>query len=133
MKNTFESEEVLPVPSREHQRGDQIRQRPAAATDGEPSNREIRMAKLVFGLGIAFPFSRVHEHEADKLDIYNTSKGHEFKAAIDLWQAIERTTDAPEFLSAPHVQAHTPRTPRPYYRPRNASETEANDFDRPTY
>ena len=113
MKNTFESEEVLPVPSREHQRGDQIRQRPAAATDGELSNREIRMAKLVFGIGIAFPFSRVHKHEADKLDIYNTSKGHEFKAAINLWQAIERTTDAPEFLSAPPCPSTHAANPTP--------------------
>ena len=113
MKNTLESEKVLPVSSPEHQGGDQIRQRPVAATDVEPSNCEIRMAELVFGLGIAFPFSRVHEHEADKLDIYNASEGHEFKAAIDLWQTIERTTDAPEFLSAhpcPSTHAAKPTT-----------------------
>ena len=100
MKDTLESEKVLPVSSPEHQRGDLIRQRPVAATFSEPSNREIRIAELVFGLGIAIPISRVHEHEADKLYFYNSSEGHEFKAAFDLRQTIERTTDAPEFLSA---------------------------------
>ena len=72
-----------------------------AASDGELNDREIRMAESAFGLGIALPFSRAHEHEADELGIYiAASAGYEPKAAIDLWQAMQQTTGrTPEFLS----------------------------------
>ena len=61
-----------------------------AATDGELTDREMRMAESAFGLGVALPFSRAHEHEADELGIYiAAAAGFEPKAAIDLWRAME--------------------------------------------
>ena len=46
-----------------------------AATDGELNDREPRMAESAFGLGVALPFSRAHEHEADELGTYCRRRG----------------------------------------------------------
>ena len=72
-----------------------------SATDGELNDREMRMAESAFGLGVALPFSRAHEHEADELGIYiAATAGYDPKAAIDLWRAMEQVSGRiPEFLS----------------------------------
>ena len=105
-----------------------------AATDGELNDREMRIAESAFGLGVALPFSRAHEHEADELGIsIAAAAGYEPKAAIDLWRAMEQETGrTPNFYQPTPVQAPAPNSP-PCSRPRNASETATNDLDRPTY
>ncbi|MAW40989.1 MAG: peptidase [Phycisphaerae bacterium] len=72
-----------------------------AASDGELNDREMRIAESAFGLGVALPFSRAHEHEADELGIYiAAAAGYDPRAAIDLWNAMEQQTGrTPEFLS----------------------------------
>ncbi|MAV55532.1 MAG: peptidase [Phycisphaerae bacterium] len=72
-----------------------------AAADGELNDREMRMAESAFGLGVALPFSRAHEHEADELGIYlSAAAGYDPKEAVNLWRAMEQKDGrTPEFLS----------------------------------
>ncbi|MFW5859773.1 MAG: M48 family metallopeptidase [Planctomycetota bacterium] len=75
----------------------------------ERSQRNMWLAALGAGaqLGVTLPFSRKHEHEADKLGMrYMAKAGYDPRAAPAFWDSFKGASGTPEFLSThPHDES----------------------------
>lgn len=76
----------------------------SALGDMDPASRELVMRAMGAGshLGVALPFSRLHEAEADEIGLFLTAEAcYDPRAAIGVWERMSALSQSrpPEFLS----------------------------------